>query len=347
MFNFDAKFFDEHQKGLLYIANNRYLRWLLGLNRLPKPIRNIKIDKITPNSVHTIVNLFNKNGKAEIKITGYFFSRYRFAEALAYNLSPFIYFQNFRTGKRIWRLSPVGLICSLLLIFWPKHFGGFYFFGTTTSYYSDTGYVDGGIGRNNGSGTTWATLRAGAGTTVRNDLFIYAYHPSSGNSYQWLFRGIFCFDTSGIGSDSTISSATFNLTCSTKNDNAGLGTSDLGFNLVASTPASTSSLANSDFSNVGTTVFGTIAYGTFNTDNSTYVNCSLNADGLANISKTGISKFGHRMYADLSDTDPGATSNSDSRIVCNYSDVAGTSKDPYLSVTYSAIATFIPKIIIC
>ena len=39
MFNFNQQFFEEHQSKLLFIANKGYLRFLLGLNRLPKELK--------------------------------------------------------------------------------------------------------------------------------------------------------------------------------------------------------------------------------------------------------------------------------------------------------------------
>lgn len=196
--------------------------------------------------------------------------------------------------------------------------------------------ADSGVGRNNTSGTTWDALRAGAGTAATTAYNIYIYHPSSGNSYQWLFRSIWIFDTADLPDDATIDSASLNLYGLEKNDDAALSAGSLDLKIVPATPASDTSIVAGDFANVGTTpIMGSLAYGDVVIES--YNSISLNSDGLSNINKTGKTKFGGRCNADLSDDDPLASSApKDSRVTFYYSDEAGTSKDPYLSVTWSS-----------
>ena len=106
-FDFNSELFENNQNLLLKIANNKLLRWLLCLNKLPKDLKKWKIVKITPASIHKQ----NPDGS----FTSAHFTRPRFAEALAFNLSPFAYLKNARQTKFQWRLSPVGLASSIIL----------------------------------------------------------------------------------------------------------------------------------------------------------------------------------------------------------------------------------------
>ena len=164
MFNFDKQFFHKNQTRLLRVANSVWLRWLLGLNRLPKEFKGLKIDKITPNSIH------HKIGKV-IKIKGKwryreefkaeFFTRPRFAEALAYNLSPFCYFQELRSKRMVWRFSPAGLAYVLLFGLLGKFAGlPLAFMGTTSTFYPAAGAnspIDGQIAYHNSTNVGWDT----------------------------------------------------------------------------------------------------------------------------------------------------------------------------------------------
>jgi hypothetical protein len=344
MFKFDAQFFKEHQKGLLFIANRWYLRWLLGLNRLPKTIKGIVWNKITPSSLTAVIGLeYSKKGKLKnIKQQSYIFTRPRFAEALVYNLSPFCYFQNFRLNKMVWRFSPVGLIGCLLVALYPKSIGGFCFFGTTDNIYAPAG--DGSIRK---SDSTWKGARdATTGTVQATNTAQYLIVGKNGSTYE-VYPLWFMFDTSGIASDVTISGATLNI--SKNNDNS--GTANLV--LMQSSQAVWNNLASGDFNDRGLGAGEGMTRATYGTG-AGYLNLSLNATGIGWIAKSGETKpdtasatgktqFCVTLANDYDNSEPTAYNYTQIRM----SEYTGTDNDPYLAVTYSATATdtFIPKTI--
>ena len=338
MFNFDSKFFEKHQAKLLFIANKWYLRWLLGLNRLPKEIKGKRIDKITPNSIHHIIETkLTKKGKfKKEKITAEFFTRPRFAEALAYNLSPFCYFQELRSKRMVWRFSPAGLAYILLFGLAGKIAGlPLAFMGTTTSYYAGQG--DGTV-YNGGNTTSWANCHdTASGNSVDRTAtadYIDAEQSIAG-SWQ-IGRGYFPIDTSGLTSGVTISGATMNI----RDANTSAGSNNLG--LVQTFQASNTTLAVGDYEDCGSDN-GTGGRAKYTcTEGATRVSSitagqyfafTLDATGLGWISKTGDTNLGVRMANDLDNTNPSA-----GRVyrLLYYSESTGTTNDPYLSVTYSA-----------
>lgn len=194
---------------------------------------------------------------------------------------------------------------------------------------------------NNGSPyESWSTLRAGAGTDSSGTNAAIAGHLiSHGNtSTNWvqIIRGYFHFDTSSL-TGATISAATISFVGSTKSNDANFSsTSDLDLHVVAASTASDTAIANSDYGNISATSFGSKSYDTFNVDGSTYNDITLDSNGIANINLAGISKFGTRAAADLSDTNPSASVETNSRIYIKHSETAGTSADPALIVTYTS-----------
>jgi len=234
-----------------------------------------------------------------------------------------------------------------------KPFGQFAFIESawadtsTTSPDADTEStsVDGYVLRE-ATNESWATIRAGAGTssgdadTAIAPIFIDT--GVGGDKFFILRRGIFLFDTSALPDTDTIDSATFEFVSSGKNNNAGfVSTSDLDVHLVSSTPASNTALVNADYSQTGSTSFGSKTYDSVTTDSSTYNSITIDATGRATISKTGVTKFGIRCGADFSDTAPSYTNTgNNSRITFILADEAGSSQDPLLVIVHSsAVAT--------
>ncbi len=322
MFDFNKQFFSKNQNRLVWVANKWYARWLLGLNRLPKDLRKKKIGKITPNSVHW------REGD---KIVGAFFNRPRFAEALAFNLSPFVYLMNNRQTKFQWRFSPVGAMTMLLLAFWG---GGFAFAGTTTNYYAGAG--DGETRRVASPTEAWATIRSGAGTyaggTSATGSAARIAASTTTNEWEVIVRGILQIDTSGLGSSATISSAASNIYIIGLRDNL----SAQSLNITSVTTASSTTLATGDFdlTNHGSTKFITDkALSTIST--SAYLSSSLNSSGISNINKTGYTTESYRLDGDIDNVEPTWSSGNDANIDTYYSEQTGTANDPYLSVTYT------------
>jgi len=155
----------------------------------------------------------------------------------------------------------------------------------------------------------------------------------SGSLY-YVNRNIVNFDTSSIPDTATIDSAVVSLygTLTTQT------TAD-DYSVVANTGAANASYSVADFDQFGTTKFATdITGASFSATG--YNDWTLNATGIAAISKTGVSKLGFRSSKDISNTAPlGAN-----YVLAYSADFTGTSSDPKLVVTYTAVTTSIKSI---
>jgi hypothetical protein len=142
---------------------------------------------------------------------------------------------------------------------------------------------------------------------------------------------MFLFDTSAIADDATITGGTLSLYGGTEDGDGGsFGSPTIC--LVASTPASNTSLAVGDYDQFGTTelatrltTWATKAYNAF----------TLNASGLAAISLSSISKFGTRVGPDVDDAPPTWQSGRRMSRSGSFAEDSGTTKDPKLAVTYT------------
>lgn len=174
----------------------------------------------------------------------------------------------------------------------------------------------------------WATARAAtAGTGTRNTTIATCQATSSGDYY--VERGFFNFNTAALGASATITAATFGIYGTAKN---GAGS---GYNIFSSTCSNPVVLA--DFDLVGTTKLSDtdILQAAYSTTG--YNIWTLNAAGLAEINKTGITKLSLReTLKDLANSAPADTAD----ISYASYQATGTSTDPYLSITYTTPASF-------
>jgi hypothetical protein len=337
LFNFNRQFFDEKQKQLLYIANNKWLSWLLGLNRLPAPLKNKlknkRIVKITPNQIFT-GDLFNQ-------FEVYHFTRNRFGESLAYNLSPFAYLQDLRLNKWEWRFSPVGSFSFLLMTLMPKLVGGIFFFATTDSYYAGAG--DGYLEPHGATFTATHDATSGTHTDTSTALSLYVYRETS--SSWWFRRVAIPINTSGIPDAATVTSATLYVYPSGNFvNNVNDAYSYVG--LVHTFTASNTALEDADYIDIGSDndtagranntpiqQGGSILLTSLT--GGAYRTIALDATGLGWISKTSYTKLGLRVGHDLVNIGTGYTTNGQFNGGNLYSsEQTGTDNDPYLSVTY-------------
>ena len=192
---------------------------------------------------------------------------------------------------------------------------------------------------------TWKNPSAGnnisriAGNTAEavgtgNDpkITIDYYLPSSANNqYQSLERAVMLFDTSAIPDSETITSATLSIYGYEKTNN--LGSLDIA--LDKSSPASNTALVGADYNIAnwsGVRQANDITYANFTTG--AYNDFVLNATGLGNIIKNGVSKFGYRLANDIDNTAPNWVQEVDSRMSAYSAETIGTSQDPKLVVVY-------------
>ena len=199
----------------------------------------------------------------------------------------------------------------------------------------ETTTVDGTAGVNPGSDRTFAQIRTDAGTAhqdaTASDNGFRLRCGSSSNTYDRADIGFFLFDTSAIPDAATISAATFSVYTSSIDS-----TLNLYIALVAGNPQSDTDLVNSDYNfgtRTGTTHLATdIKIDAFT--NNGYTNFTLNASGLAAISKTGITKFALAV-ANMVDNSAPTWSGSGNSCTCDVSFAdAGTNK-PKLVITYT------------
>jgi hypothetical protein len=180
----------------------------------------------------------------------------------------------------------------------------------------------GGLVWRDGVNETFTNIRTGAGTGLWEGTGggLYLGATSTSSQYSELHRGIFIFDTSLIGSTSTITSATlslYGLTANYKGNGLGLSAAHAGLALVSASPASDTNLANSDYGTLGSTRFATdFAYADWTA--STYNVITLNAAGLAAINKTGNTRIGMRWAVDLDAGTPAWSSSQYSFIYWNF-----------------------------
>ncbi|MFA6048273.1 MAG: hypothetical protein WC737_05710 [Parcubacteria group bacterium] len=328
----DLKFFERHQKILVWLANTWLGRLIFQFEKMGhKPTKYGKIIKITPQSiVHSQGLVWDKKTKnlQELK-TEQFFSRYEYA----LKLRPWLFWLPsvaWETDKGLAILRPA-LAC--FLIFFAKEF--LPFLALTTDTFNPVAGANSpcdGYVRRDGVDEAFATIRAGAGVTagVSNTFDNIARLQSSAtsNQYNVMLRGFFLFNTATIDNAAVISSAFLSLRGrSVGQEFAGA----LSLHVAAATPAATDNLATGDYGNIGRTSFASMAYGDYITNG--YNQFDFNASGIANISLTGVSKFSTQTSWDINNSGPTWSANKQGYFTANFAD-NGTEK-PILSVTYT------------
>lgn len=294
---YDREIFEKYQTQLLFLANSKLGKLYLGIKD-PR-----EVVKLTQNSFHVY------KGKKKIEATFY--------------SSP-IYGR-----KLIWLANALKFGIAL-----PFATQGIPVFALPTfnpDANPETTSVDGYAGNNTLS--NWTTKRGAAGN-VSGDADASTTPATilctaTVGEFDQVNRGIFLFDTSSITTANTIASATFDVYVTAKPDTLASAASG---SLVLSSPASNTAVANADYNIASWTMTVqatdlTIASLTTSARNI----WTLNATGLGNISKTGISKFGLVIDFDRTDSDQWA-SLGQAGITCQLAD--GANK-PQLVVIYT------------
>lgn len=192
--------------------------------------------------------------------------------------------------------------------------------------------VDGWIARDTDG--TWSAIRTGAGevvddsTTVTDMVRMSYAQPSS--QYSFLSRTPFLFDTSSIGSGQKVSSATFQVYITAKDNTIG----NLSFVLVASTPASNTALVTADYLQTGSVALSN-AVAVNNITTSAYNTWTLNETGLAAINMLGITKLALVFENDRSNTEPSPPAGSGAITTKISGHFAGAASEPKLTVVYT------------
>lgn len=191
--------------------------------------------------------------------------------------------------------------------------------------------VDGRL--NADSLTNWSTVReATTGTASPTGASgSFTQGEKSGDAWN-ISRAAFLFDTSALTDDVDISSAVFSLYATGDYDN-----SESNFPadpvVISSNPASNNNLVAADYNitNWGTTYLSDVLdLSVFSS--SGYKNFTINATGIAAISKTGITKYGTRGTNDIGDF---GSPTARSYAISYFADQTGTTNDPKLVIEYT------------
>lgn len=220
-------------------------------------------------------------------------------------------------------------------------------YADTTSPFSGAG--DGAIDffetGNAGALSSCRDSTTGAGsdyTSTSMAILVYRSTTFGAGEGACQIRRVFMpFNTSVIPAGSDVTAATLNLyVLSTQRQD----TTNDGLTIVSGAPASISSLVDSDYPNVSTTLFATlVAINSLTT--SAYNSFSFNASGLSHIeSAIAGSCGGSAGYTCLSlrenhdTTVVSFTNEMSNSVTVSASEHTGTSQDPYLSITYTLVA---------
>lgn len=194
--------------------------------------------------------------------------------------------------------------------------------------------VDGYVERN-GVNETFGTIRAGAGVsasaTTANQINAGLYASATTDQFARMIRSFFCFDTSVLPDTATITAATFSFVATAKFNEIG----SPAVHLAGGTLGSTADVTTSDYGGIARTTFGNIAYASITADASTYNAITLNSDGLAAISKTGITTFSNQTDWDINNNFTGAWSSGGGSQVSIYYADQGITVAPKLTITYT------------
>lgn len=217
-------------------------------------------------------------------------------------------------------------------------------FATTSTFYPDpdpeSTSVDGRVARENAAAAneTWTQIREGVGNTanssnaVLNDLALIKTDSDTTDSWQQMGRAVFGFDTSAIPDTDVISSATFSIKGSGKTDNFSQSVA-----IDRNPPATATNLVSGDYDIAGWAgveqASNRITFASWSTTG--YNDFSLNATGLGNISKTGVTWLGTRASGDFDNSPPTWSSNLTASVTGHSADRADTDQDPKLVVVHA------------
>ncbi len=150
-------------------------------------------------------------------------------------------------------------------------------------------------------GNTWNATGGGTFTADNISTSVYAMqlssHPMVDKWFQ-LNRGQWYFDTSNLTASANISSAVLQFYVKAKLDQFAPGTMDV----VSSNSTSVTTLVDGDYNNYETTLFSSQTIASLSVG--AYNSWTLNADGIASVNKTGISRFATISEWDRTNTPP-------------------------------------------
>ena len=190
---------------------------------------------------------------------------------------------------------------------------------------------------------SWATVIAGPGVykedaAATGQLWTSALTVS--NTYHYHRQMFFGFDTSSIGAGQAVDSAVLNLRIFNTSASGGLG---LSSQIYATTPASNTALADSDYMAFGSTPLTDTARDVFSESFPvSWVARTLNLDGRNAVDMEGVTNLGMDFTVAHEGGSPTWASSHNPQLSVHMAESSGTAEDPYLTVTHSTAATGSP-----
>lgn len=311
---FDAAWFRRHQRRILWWVNGpfrRLTRWALCIDeRRP-------ISELGPH----FVGIHFADGRKEVD----FRTHPKWAKRVYFALAPLWWALHFLDWAVLDRLVPALSFGFANLTMYPQTGSG----GSNVTW-DGTGY------NYTGAGADWTTARTVADFNGSEPVAAYSYAARIArigtNQWQEIYRGVCTFDTRSIPSSATISAGEFAVCGLAKTETVPDGT-DL--DICAWNGAAANAWSGfSDFGQFGNVKFGAVTYASYDVSSDVYNVFTLNASGLAGISKAAVSRIGMQIHADLANVEPGGTGAGAASYQCYYADQAGTARDPKLYLVF-------------
>ena len=316
---FDKGWFGRNQTMLIWLCNHfifkYWFRWILRIHNDVK--WDERIVSLEPNNYKVFCGFEGK----QIKLKADFRTHNKFSKRI------------YHAFKYVWwiahawdwlvadRFIPELSFGLLTLTVYPNYNGEL---GATSS--------DGHC-RYQATSETWSTLVAGNGTIASSaDVFFqlgWCASSTTTNEFTLVSRGQILFDTNALGASASISGVVNSYYGDLKSDDLGAPT----IHIVASNPISNTVVNSGDYQLISSTSFGSLVYSSMGIGS--YNDITLNASGIAAVSKTGITKFGSRLAWDIDNSFGGSWISSDNTYMrVKSADETGNTKDPKLVVTY-------------
>lgn len=290
---YDREQFDKYQTQLLYLANSRIGKWFLNVED------KREVTRLNPNAF-TIYK-----GKGEYISTFY---------------GPDVYAKKLRYAIQFAKYLPVAL-SGLPVAF-------------ATTFNPSAAAIDGRAFNN--TAAAFSTIRSASGNGSQqapagNDNSCAQLLASgAGGTFDQLDRGIFRYDTSSLPDGDTVSAATHDIDVGSVTDTF---TENANLSLVLFAQTDDTAIANSDYNIANYTMTQQAAdIGVAGLSIDSYNSHTLNATGLSNISKTGITRFATVLDFDRTNTSPTWGASQNARVGIEFS---GATNKPRLVVTHA------------
>jgi hypothetical protein len=315
---FDADWFKSHQSSLLSWLNGSWLKRKLSRHALRIEATE-PITEIAPS--HYVVKLDETQRRAS------FYTHPKHAKRLYYSLIAYWWFLHF-------------LDWAVLDRFVPQYSFGLATLTSTPGLGAGSMTGDGYIGRIVTAGSVYSTIiDAAAGTTLAMDGTLGALvriiaHATTSDRYTEIRRSGFTFKTDNLGAYSTVTAVNLRLDSRASYQLNTFPTVNSDVEIVGFAPAIVNNFAVEDYSTFGATSFSTMSYADY-TASEGHKTFTLNAAGIANVNKTGITGVGARLGSDLSGTGITWEAGGSLAVGVRWADGSGTVADPKLDVTYT------------